>query len=606
MVTEQSSSTAARWLAFLDLRGLTAADLRHDLLSSLTVTVLGIPQGVAYAMIAGLPPAMGLYASCVPTIIGSLFRSSRHVVSGPTNALSLLVGTAGAAAAGLDPIPTALLIAFLVGVVQTAAGVLRLGVLVDFVSIPVVVGYITGAGVLIGIGQLHHLTETPSGSGNLFMKVLGWAEHLHGVNGWALLVGLCTAAAIVALRKIDKRIPGAIVVLSLATLLSWLLDFHALGLSRVAEIAPIPVGLPPLTLPGRDWSFDAWATVMPVAIAATVLSLVESSAVARAIATRTGQRLELSTEFLGMGLSNLTAAFFGGYTGSGSLSRSALAHISGGRTRLGPALSGVFTLCALLFLGPAINFTPLAALAGLLLVVAVDLVDVGRIRRILKARPSDAAAFVITVAGTWLLRLDYAVYLGVLTSLVLYLRRARLLSVHEIVFSGDGHVVELRFEDPTARARACSAVRLINVEGQLFFAAAGELMSVLDEVVADESARVVILRIRRARGLDITAVDALEAAADRLEASGRELFIVGVRPDALSLLERSGARARVGSDHVIATNLTFFEAAETAMRAALESVGEHPCGDDCPLQRRLDRRASLAHDEGAQADPAGA
>lgn len=583
-------SFAERWFAFLDLRGTKPKDLGRDVVASLTITVLGIPQGVAYAMIAGLPPAMGLYASCVPTIIGSLFRSSRHVVSGPTNALSLLVGTAGAAAADLDPVPTALLIAFLVGVVQVSAGVLRLGALVDFVSIPVVVGYITGAGVLIGVGQLHNLTGSPGARGNLFQKVWGWAHELHDVNWWALGIGLGTAAAIVGLRKIDKRIPGAIVVLATLTLLSWLLDFRALGLDRVAEIAPIPAGFPPLTLPGRDWDLGQYDVVLPIAIAATVLSLVESSAVARALATRTGQRLVISTEFLGMGLSNVAAAFFGGYTGSGSLSRSALNEIVGAKTRLSAVMSGLWTLLALLFLGPAIDFTPLAGLAGLLLVVAFDLVDVPRIRRILRARRSDAFAFLITVLGTWILRLDQAVYLGVATSLVLYLRRARLLALHEVVFSEDGDPVELRFDDPTAADRACRAIRVLNVEGHVFFASARELQGALDELMSHDEVRAIIVRLRRARSLDVTALDVLEAAATRLASEGRALYVVGHHPEFQALLERTGAKKVLGDDKVIETELHFFTAAEEAMRRALDDLDEHHGCTDCPIERRLRKR----------------
>lgn len=580
-------SFAERWFAFLDLRDAKPKEMGREVVASLTITVLGIPQGVAYAMIAGLPPAMGLYASCVPTIIGSIFRSSRHVVSGPTNALSLLVGTAGAAAAGLDPVPTALLIAFLVGVIQVGAGALRLGALVDFVSIPVVVGYITGAGVLIGIGQLHNLTGSPGASGNLFEKVWGWAHQLHGVNVWALVIGLGTAMAIVGMRRIDKRIPGAIVVLSLLTLLSWLLDFRSLGLERVAEIAPIPAGLPPLTLPGRDWSFADTETVLPIAIAATVLSLVESSAVARALATRTGQRLVISTEFLGMGMANIAAGLFGGYTSSGSLSRSALNQLAGAKTRLAAIMSGLWTLLALLLLGPAIDYTPLAGLAGLLLVVAVDLVDVPRIRRILKARRSDAFAFLITVLGTWVLRLDQAVYLGVATSLVLYLRRAKHLAIHEVVFAEDGDPIELRFDDPSASERACKSIRVINVEGHVFFAAARELQAVLDELIGQPEVRTIILRLRRARSVDVTTLDVLEAAAERLGAEGRALYVVGHHPELQKLLESTGAVATLGEDHVIQTEMQFFTAARAAMERALEELGdEHPCAD-CPVARGL-------------------
>jgi SulP family sulfate permease len=573
---------------FTDLAGYGRRDFTKDLVAALTVTFMTVPQGVAYAMIAGLPPAMGLYASCVPTIVGAIFRSSRQVIAGPTNALSLLVGTAGAAAAGLDPVPTVLLLSFLVGVMQVAAGVLRLGVLVDWISMPVVIGYITGAGILIGVGQLPNLTETPGVEGNLFQKVAGWGQHLADTNGWALLTGAVVALAIVGLRRFDRRLPGPMIVLAIATLASWAFDFGALGLRRIADIAPIPARLPPLTLPdGEHWSFDAWRTLLPLAGAVTVLSLVESSSVARAIAVRTRQRLDVNTEFSGQGLANLAAAFFGGYPVSGSLSRSALNHQGGARTRLAGVMNGLFLVPVLVFLGPAIDQTPVAALAGLLLVVAVDLVDVERVRKIVKARPSDAFAFVVTVLGTWIFRLDQAIYLGVAVSLVLFLRRSQMLTVHQIVFEEDGRILEMTLDDPEAPYLDCSSIRILNVEGQLFFGAAGELQTALDETIRDPRVKAVILRLRRAQGLDVTTIAVLEEAATQLAAEGRHLFVVGLRERANELLERTGATEEIGEDHVFPTTLRWFQAADQAMAEALKLVGEHECGDDCPIARHL-------------------
>ncbi len=582
----------ARFLPFTDLSGYGRADVGKDFVAAATLTFLAVPQSIAYAMIAGLPPAMGLYAAAVPTIVGALFRSSRHVVTGPTNALSLLVGTAGAAAAGLDPVPTALLLAFLVGATQLAAGVLRLGVLVDYISIPVVMGYITGAGVLIGIGQLHHLTETEGVSGSLPEKVIGWATHLDGVNGWAVLVGAVTLLGIVALKKIDKRIPAPMVMLAVCTAGSWLLDGGTrFGLTRIADLAPIPAGLPPLTLPFGDgtwaWSFSGWVSLLPIAFAVTVLSLVESSAVGRAISARSGQRLDLSVEFAGQGLGNLAAAFFGGYPTSGSLSRSGLNHQIGAVSRLSGVMNGVMMMGVLLFLGPAANHAPLASLAGLLFVVAYDLVDVPRIKKILAARRSDAAAFVVTVLATWVLRLDHAIYVGVVLSLFLFMRRARLLTIHQLAFDDAGRPMELREGDPSLPDRQCKAMRMLQIEGQLFFGAAGELADALDDLIADREVKVVWIRLRRAFGMDITVADTLEAAARRLQAQGRHLLVVGIRPDAAAVLKRTGTHAVLGADHVFEMTDTWFEASDRGLLEALELVGEHACGERCPIASHL-------------------
>ncbi|MGE3636576.1 MAG: SulP family inorganic anion transporter, partial [Sandaracinaceae bacterium] len=558
--------------------------------AALSVAVLGIPQGVAYAMIAGLPPAMGLYAASVPAIVGSLFRSSRHAICGPTNALSLLVGTTGAAVSGLDPVPAALLLAFLVGLTQLAAGVLRLGVLVDYVSVPVVVGYISGAAVLIALGQLHHLTGTPAGTGHALERAYTWISNLDDANLISAGIGLGTAVTIVVVRRIDRRVPGVLLAIGVATLLEWALGLEDRGVRVVEDLSPIVAALPPITLPGRDFTFEAAPRLLPLAIAAAVLSLVESSASARATSKRTGQRLEMSSEFVGVGLANLTASLFSGYTCSTSLGRSALNQSAGARTRLSGVISGVVTLAAILLLGPVIDRTPLSALAGLLLVVAMDLFDVRRIKRILTARPSDAFAYALTVVATIALRLDYAVYLGVLTSLVLYLRRARMLSIHEVVFDAEDRVIEVPFGELEDRSRTCSRIRIIGIEGDVFFASAGELEAVLDRVIEEPTAKAIVLRLRRAKGLDVTALEILEAAAVRLAAAGRHLYVAGAAPEAIALLRRTGVHDVIGAEKVIPRELTFFHAAEQALAAALASLDDHPC-EACPVERRLNARA---------------
>lgn len=530
---------------------------------------MAIPQGIAYAMIAGLPPAMGLYAAFLPTIFGSLVRSSKHVVTGPTNALSLLVGTAVAGAAEADAIGTAMLLALMVGTIQVAAGFLRLGVLVDYISAPVVVGYITGAGVLIGVGQLHHLTESAKGSGTIVTKLSGWAAHLGDAHLLPVAVGIGTAAIILALRWWRRTLPGALIALALATAASWLFDLGGKGLKRVADLASIPEGLPALELP----SFDGWHELMPIAVAGTVLSLVESSAVARALAGKTGQRLRLSTEFVGQGFANLAAGISGAYPTSGSLSRSALNEQSGAQTRLAGVFSGLLVGASLLFLGPVVDFTPISALAGLLVVVAVDLVDRPKIRSIMKSRRSDAIAFVATVIGTWVLPLDQAIYLGVGLSLFFYLRRARQLSIRRLDWAGDGNIVELSGQ----RTPSCPKMRILQVDGQLFFGSASEIQAALEDAYLDPDAELIVLRVRRALGLDVTIASLIGQAASRLAAAGRRLVLVGVQPEARELLERVGVLAILGADNVYPPSEQLFGGLGRAIRSFHEAIPDHRC-----------------------------
>ncbi len=573
-----------------DLQSTDAASLRADLSAALVVLFMAIPQGVAYAVIAGLPPAAGIYAATFPAVVGSLFRSSRHVITGPTNALSLLVGGAMAGVAvGIDPVQVGVTLAFLVGLFQVAAGLLRLGSVVDYISSPVVLGYITGAAVLIAIGQLPSLTGTVVTASGLLGRLLEWAGGLGGVEPLTLGLGLATAAGLLLLRRWVPRLPGPLVVMVAGSSASLVLDLESRGVAVVANLAPVPGSLPPLTLP----SPELVALLLPVALAATVLSLVESTSVARTLAARTGDRLDASAGFLALGMGNLTAAFCGGYPVSGTLSRSVVNHRAGARTRLSGVISGALMLLALLTLGPLIDATPVASLAGLLLVVAWDLVDGPRIRRAVKAGGGDAVAFGGTLLGTWTLALDQAILLGVGLSIVLFLRRARLLVARELVVGPEGRLQEaelLREVDPT---RSCVAVRVLHIEGPLFFGAAGELQAALDDLAAAPDLQVLIVRMKRTQGLDATTLQVLESTSSRLRETGRALMLVGLRPEEMAVLKRTGAVERLGAERLFPTQETWFLAMEQALVQARSGLRGHPC-KVCPLgpEGRGPRRVS--------------
>lgn len=578
-------------LPFLDLRSYKLSSLRHDMLASVTVTFLDIPQGVAYAMIAGLPPAMGLYAAAVPAIVGALFRSSRHVVTGPTNALSVLVGSAVAsqlASNGSSPAEVAITLAFLVGLIQFFAGMLRLDAMADYISHPVMRGYITGAAVLVATGQLANVTGTKGGSGNLPTMVSAWIAGLPQTHLLAVAFTFATLIAVVALRRLDRRIPGSIIAMVLSIVVSEIFACHERGLRLVADLAPIPAGLPPFTIP----QFGHWTALLPAAVACAVLSLMESSSVARGLATRSGQQLDMAAEFTGQGAANIAAAFFGGYPVSGSLGRSMLNYQAGGRSRLSAAFCGLIIILVLLFLGPVVGRTPVASLAGLLFVLVNDLIDRERIRVTLRGTTGDRAAFLVTLIGTWTLPLDKAIYLGVGMSLVLFLRRVRLLTAREMEIDGKGRFREINAEAGEV-GHSCAAIRILNLSGPLFFAVAGELEHALDRFLKDPDMRVLILRLRQAQDVDVTTVSILEATAKRLRSEGKTLILLGLRPPISALLEQTRIAEEVGRENLFPAQPAWFAAMEFALRRALTITGEHSCGTHCPLSEYVATQETL-------------
>jgi SulP family sulfate permease len=559
-------------------------ELGPDLTSAPAVLFLSIPQGLAYATIAGLPPAMGLYAAAIPAIIGSLVHSSKHIIVGPTNSLSLLVGGAILAASGHPPVDVAIALALGVAVFQLVATALRLNALVDYVSLPTVIGYVTGAGVLIAVGQLHNLTMTEGPRGRLWTTVGGWIAALPETNSLSLSIGLSTIAITVLVRllgrKLGRRLPGAMVVLALGIAADLVFDLESRGLRVLSDLAPIPIGLPPFTIPSPALALE----LAPLAIACAMLSLVESNAGARSIAARTGQRLDTRREFLGQGLANLGAAFFGGYPVSGSLVRSALNEQSGAKTRMSGVLTGVLMLVVLLSLASLFDHTPLSCLAGVLVIVAWDLVDFKRIRKVVKTSWGDRLTFAVTMIGTWVLSLDEAIYLGVGLSLVWFLRKARLLTMRELVITPAGLLQEHPLDAALGEYRRCSSIRLIQVEGALFFGSAGELRSALDKVALEPGVRVLIVRVKRAKGLDMTVADAFGSLGAGMRERGQHLLLAGMSPDMMRVLERSGAAAELGAEQLFPTQKRWFAALEAAKQRALVLLGDTHA-EDCGLDR---------------------
>jgi SulP family sulfate permease len=505
------------------------------------------------------------------------------VVTGPTNAVSLLIGGAVGVMSGVEPMQVAITLALMVGVFQLLAGVLRLGAIVDYISNPVVLGYITGAALLIALGQLPNVTGTPKTQGDVIHKFTFWIKGLSGAVPLSVLVALGTAGLILLLRKIRRSFPGAIVVLTVATACSYFFDFRSMGLKIVSDLSPVPGGLPPLTVP----DLKLVGMLMPLAVATTVLSLVESSAIARAIATRTRQRLNLSLEFVGQGLANMTAAFTGGYPISGSPSRSSLNERSGASTRVAGILSGLLMVVVLLFMGPVLNYTPVAALAGLLLIVALDIIDLARIRSVFRSQPSDCLAFVVTLLGTWLLPLDRAIYLGVGLSIILFLRKARLLRIHEILVDQDNRLREIGPENPSEDCFDCNQIKIMHLEGRLFFGVAGELQTALDEALIAPDVKVVLLRLKRTQGMDVTIAGLLAEASEQLAAQGRKMLLAGVRKDAMRILQRTGAIRRIGAENVFPSQDKWFASVGCAVKRARQLANtQHECAN-CPLDLYL-------------------
>jgi SulP family sulfate permease len=419
--------TVARFLPFLAWwPRVTRATLRADAGAALTGAVVVLPQGVAFATLAGLPPEFGLYCAMVPAVVAAFFGSSWHAVSGPTNAVSLYVfATVASLAVPGSPeyITLVLTLAFMSGMLMLAMGAFGLGRVVNFVSHTVVVGFTAGAAVLIIASQLRNFFGIEIPTGSSFLSTLRtFAAQAGAVKPWVVLVGAITLLAGIASRRYVPKAPYMIVALVAGALAGFVLNLWLTPEeSGIRVIGLVPGALPGLTTP--DLSADTLKALMGIAVGVTVLSLTEAMSIARSVALKSGQRLDADQEFIGQGLANVSASLFSGYPVSASFNRTGLNYEAGARTPLAAALSAPILVVVVFAVAPLLAYLPFASMAALLFMVAWGLLDFGAMRAIVRTSRSESAVLGLTFVSMLVMDLEMAILVGVTLSLVIYLNR---------------------------------------------------------------------------------------------------------------------------------------------------------------------------------------
>jgi sulfate permease, SulP family len=549
---------------------LTRETLRADLIAGLTGGLVLVPQGVAFATIAGMPPEYGLYAAMLPAIVAALWGSSWHLVSGPTTAISIVVFATMAplaAPGSAEYVGLVLTLTLLVGLIQLALGLLRLGTLVNFVSHTVVVGFTTGAAVLIAASQVGNFFGVQIASGSSLKAVLmGFLTQLDRINPWVAAVGLVTVLASWVCRRCWPRVPHMIAALLAGSLVAAALN--ALGggptATGIGSIGALAIGLPPLSLPG--FAPETIDRLLPIALAVALLALTEAVSISRAIALRTHQRIDGNQEFVGQGLSNVAAAFFSGYACSGSFNRSGMNLDAGARTPLAAVASAFFLLLILLFLGPLAAYLPTAAMAGLLFVVAWGLIDLHHIREILRASRQEAGILLATLAATLVLQLEFAIYIGVLLSLLLYLNRTSRPPLIRLTPGEQGWPAIFE-ADPEPSGR--EPLTVLRLDGSIFFGAVNHLAGALQRIDRDDPARLhVLLLAGGVNFVDFAGAQMLAAEARRRRGLGGGLYLYNAKPEVVEMLRRTGVDAVLGEGAL----LPLGHDAVAALRARLDDA----------------------------------
>jgi SulP family sulfate permease len=396
--------------------------LRADLLAGLTGALVALPQGIAFATLAGLPPQYGLYCAMVPCLVAALFGSSRLMVTGPANAISLttLALLAPLALPGSERyIMLALTLSFLVGLLQIALGVARLGRVVDLVPHSVIVGFTAGAAVLIGLSQIAPLLGLSVARGLHPIELLQALWHaLPMMQPFAPLVGVVTLCAVIGLRRWDRFVPSMLSALVIGALCAWVLgQWGPAGWQPLRTVPQLPSAIPPFSAPTLDP--DTLRQLLAPVLVMTLLALTEASAIARSVAMKHRDALDSSQEFIGQGMANVAGSFFSSYPASGSFNRSAVNMISGARTPRAAIAAAVFLALVVALVAPAARFLPFAVIAALLVIVAIRLIDVQEIRAIVGHGWREWVPMTVTCLFTIFVSLEWAILVGIVCALIL-------------------------------------------------------------------------------------------------------------------------------------------------------------------------------------------
>ena len=535
------------------LGSYTRADLGGDALAALIVTVMLIPQSLAYAMLAGLPPEVGLYASVAPLLAYALFGSSRALAVGPVAVVSLM--TAAALSQVVPPeagqavlLGAALLLALLSGVLQLLLGLLKAGVIANFLSHPVISGFISASGILIAVSQVKHLLGVRAEGDGLPELLPALGSALGETNSTTLAVGLLVLAFLFGVRRGGKALlrrlglgprladglakagPAAAVVLS--TLAAWWLGLDALGVKLVGAI---PGGLPPLTLPPLDGEL-ALQLLLPAALI-SLIGFVESVSVAQTLAAKRRQRINPNQELVGLGAANLAAACTGGYPVTGGFARSVVNYDAGARTPAAGVLTAVGIGGAALVLTPLLAFLPQATLAATIIVAVLSLVDFAAMRRTLRYAKSDFAAMLATFLLVLIEGVEAGILAGVAVSVLLFLWRTS--RPHYAVVGqvpGTEHFRNVLRHEVLTSAHVLS----LRIDGSLYFANARFLEDLLvREMARRQAVTDVVLQCAAVNFIDASALESLEAAMGRLKSAGVRLHLSEVKGPVMDRLQRS-------------------------------------------------------------------
>ena len=577
--SSSSPSLVLRRLPALDsLRHYGFPQARADLLAGFSVAAVAVPQAMAYAMIAGLPAEYGLYTAIVMTAVGALLDSSRQLINGPTNAISIALLSAIGGLGGQDErVQAAVLIALLVGTIQLGISLLRLGDLTRYISHSVIVGFTVGASLLLVLDQTKNLLGLKAmGDAHDHFLYRFWLTITRGgaIHEATLAVGIASILLVLALRLLKRRLGWQllpeflIVVVIAAAATAWL----GLDQQGVKVVGDIPASLPPFRLPELDAVQIREFSTSALAIA--LLGLLEAISMAKAIAAVTRQKLDLNQQCLSEGVANLAGSFFQCMPGSGSLTRSAINQQAGAQTQWSGVVSALAVALIMMVFAPYARLIPRSALAGLLMLTAARMVNLRDLRYHVRTSRFDAAIVAVTAIAAFAISIEFCVLIGVFMSFMLAVPRTGQMHLTQFVVTGEGAVHECLRDDAV-----CGCLLIFGLEGEMYFGSGASLESHVETMTAhvEPWTQAVVLRMKRARNPDAVGISTFEHFVDALMARGVRVIVCGVRDGMLACMKHCGVADKIGDANIFREEAVRQTSTLLAIRHAASLMG-----DSCP------------------------
>ena len=524
-------------------------DLAGDFSSGLIVAIMLIPQGIAYAMLAGLPPVVGLYASTIPLIVYALFGTSRHLGVGPIAVISLLVftGVSPLAKPGTEEyVFLVIILTFMVGLLQLAMGALKLGFMVNFLSHAVISGFTSASAIIIGFSQLKHLLGVPLESDNVFMILWEASQRIAEVDPITLSIGIGSILFLVLLAKYSPKVPAQLVAVLLTILLTYFLDLNRLGVQIVGDV---PGGLPGISLPFLNLKIENVVALLPTALTISFIGFMEAIAIAKSIAMKEKYKVNSNQELIGLGMANVASSLVSGYPVTGAFSRSAVNYQSGGRTQLSSIITAVIIILTLLFFTDLFYFLPNAVLAAIVMVAVYKLIDIKEAKYLFKVNITDGMAWLITFLVALIVGVEQGILIGVAFSLIFFIWRSAYPNTAELGYLESEDVFRDITHHPSAKVDP--EVLIFRVDASLFFANMAFLENELyEEVKENPDIKWIIYDFSGVNSIDAVAIHSLEKMIEDYSKRNIRFKFARIKRTVRDMLDKAGWEEKQGKDMI--------------------------------------------------------